>query len=337
MSAVTQWQILASDGLHKNAAIEASKKTFLNLRIEKNISAPELPKLLNETDFLIVRSATQVDSKLIECAPKLKGVIRAGVGVDNIDLQACAQKGIWAWNAPTGNYQSAAEHALALLFALSRKIVPAANASQQSKWIKKEIGESGRQLSGLTLGLFGAGQIGSRVAKMATGIGMKVQICDPFFTKSSDKPFEKVDFQNLLTTSDVISIHTPLTAETKNIFNLSAFEKMKPTAMLINAARGAIVNEKDLITALDKNYLEGAALDVFEKEPFSSESAALLLSNPKIIATPHLGASTREAQLLVGLECIEILEKVFHAHTEKKPSLWPKPLNNVTSPRLSYL
>ncbi len=330
----SQWKVLASDGLHADAVKDAASKNFMDLRVEKTLSPADLKSVLSESDFLIVRSATKANEELLSVSSKLKGVIRAGVGIDNIDLKAAAEKGIWVWNAPTGNYQSAAEHAIALLFALSRKIVPASLAGQQGQWSKKEIGESGRQLSGLTLGLFGAGQIGSRVAKMATGLGMKVQISDPFFETSAEKPYSKVDFETLLKTSDAIRIHTPLTPETKNIFNKTTFSKMKSTAMIVNAARGGIIHEADLLSALDEGLIEGAALDVFEKEPFSGDIYDKLLKNPKVISTPHLGASTKEAQKAVGLECISLIERIFEALNSKDSSKWPKALNQPLNPRI---
>jgi D-3-phosphoglycerate dehydrogenase len=330
----TPWKVLASDGLHSEAIKDAQGKSFLSLRVEKALSPHELYEALADLDFLIVRSATKANAELLNKAPHLKGVIRAGVGIDNIDLKSAAELGIWVWNAPTGNYQSAAEHALALLFALSRRIVPASVAGQSGKWVKKDIGESGRQLAGLTLGLFGAGQIGGRVAKMATGIGMKVQICDPYFEASPDRPFAKVDFETLLKTSDAISIHTPLTPETKHVFGKNAFAKMKATAMLVNAARGGIIHEEELLEALEKGTIEGAGLDVFEKEPFEGSFYTKLLAHPRLISTPHLGASTKEAQKAVGLECIHLLERVHHACNEGIAAHWPKALNQPLIPRL---
>jgi len=323
----SKFLVVATDGFDTEAIEALNKNPSIELKVYKGVPATELHAAVKDADFVIIRSATVMNRAVMEQLPKLKGVLRAGVGIDNIDLKAADELGVWVWNAPTGNYQATAELALGLLFTAARKISFADAGAKNAKWLKKEIGGSGRQLLGSTLGLFGAGNIGMRVAQMAKGIGLRVQICDPVFEGNVD--FKKVDFETLLSTSDFVSIHSPLLDATRGIFNKDAFAKMKKSAILIHAARGGIVKDADLLAAIEAGTISGAGLDVFEKEPYPTDDAvyAKLIKDPRVVATPHLGASTAESQRLVGLESAEKIALAVSAAggAVKAPKAFNKP------------
>ncbi len=265
------------------------------IKVEEHIglSPDELKEVVRDADGLIIRSGTKVTKELIDAAPKLKVVGRAGTGLDNVDIPACNKRGIVVMNTPGGNTNSAAEHTIAMMLALTRHIPQATASLKAGKWEKKKF--QGREVAGKTLGIIGIGRIGSIVAKLARGLKMKVIAFDPHIRPEAAEQIgvELKDLDSLLAEADYISIHTPLTKETKGLINQELLEKMKPGAMLINCARGGIVNEKDLYEALKNGKLAGAALDVFETEP-PGDNPLFELNN--FICTPHLGASTREAQ-----------------------------------------
>ncbi|NCN27470.1 hydroxyacid dehydrogenase [bacterium] len=330
-----KWTVVAPDGLDVEAIDLLKSHDWVKLDQCEGCSSDEKYQRILKADFLIVRSATKVTQAMLSEASSLKGVIRAGVGVDNIDLKAAESAGVWAWNAPNGNFQSAAELAIALIFAVARNIGPAYVAGTQQKWAKKELSSSGRQIFEAKLGLFGAGNIGKRVAKMASGLGMQVSVCDPFYKPDDLHSYPSISFEQLLSESDFISIHSPLLDSTKNVFSKEAFKKMKKDSFLVNAARGGIIDEPALLEALEQGEIAGAALDVFASEPFEGDFYKKLLSSPKLITTPHIGASTREAQRLVGLECVFIIEQVRASLAENDLRKWPKSLNSPQNPRIS--
>jgi D-3-phosphoglycerate dehydrogenase len=324
--------VIASDGLDKEAQVLLRGDPQIKLEVHSGVKPEELKEKLADADIAVIRSATVLNASVLEALPKLKGVLRAGVGIDNIDLKAAERLGLWVWNAPTGNYQSTAELAVGLMFAVARKIPLATEGAHQGKWLKKEISSSARQLSGSIVGVLGAGNIGLRVARMCEGLGMRVLVCDPVY---SGTQFKKVAFEELLTQSDFVTIHTPVTESTKGLFNIDTFRKMKPSAILINAARGGIVKDADLAQALKENLIAGAGLDVFEREPFDISTPPYdeLLKDPRVVLTPHVGASTLEAQKQVGLETAEkILALAKSLAHPQNPA--PKPLNRPTKPRL---
>ncbi len=329
-----KFTVVATDGFDTEAVDLLKKNPAVDLKVYKGVPPAELIPSVKDADFVIVRSATVMSRAVMEQLPKLKGVLRAGVGIDNIDIKAADELGVWVWNAPTGNYQATAELALGLLFAAARKITIADAGAKNSQWLKKEIGGSGRQLSGSTLGLFGAGNIGMRVAQMAKGLGMNVQICDPIYNGSE---FQKVDFDTLLASSDFITIHCPLLDATRGAFNKEAFSKMKKSAILIHAARGGIVKDADLLSAIEGGVIAGAGLDVFEKEPYPTDDAVYsrLVKDPRIVATPHLGASTAESQRLVGLESAEKIGLAVSAASGTAKA--PKAFNKPAKPRLDIV
>jgi len=258
-----------------------------------DISAEELPQIIGEYDALIVRGRTKVTASLLETATHLKVVGRAGVGVDNIDLTAAKSRGVTVVNAPVSTTLAVAELTFGLLLALAREIPRADSAMKQGQWLKKEF--EGVELNGKTLGILGMGHIGAEVARRARAFGMDVLGHDPLLTPEQirGRVAEPVDRDELLARSDFISLHLPLTQETLGLLDADQFAKMKDGARIVCAARGGIMDESALLSALESGKIAGAALDVFTSEP---PGASDLVKHPKVIATPHIGAQTAEAQ-----------------------------------------
>lgn len=273
--------------------------------LNRKHSEAELIPLVGEMNALVVRSETKITRKVIEAAPKLKVVGRAGVGVDNVDVDAATQRGIVVMNTPGGNTMSTAELSFSMIMSLARKI-PQANASMKAgEWNRKSF--QGTELYGKTLGIAGMGRIGSEVAKRAQAFGMKVLGYDPYLSLSRAKAMqiEVVDMDTLLANSDFITVHMPMTDETRGMLNAAAFAKTKKGVRVVNCARGGIINEADLYTAIKSGQVAGAALDVYEQEPPAADFP--LRDLPQVIMTPHLGASTSEAQDNVGIEVAEAI------------------------------
>ena len=294
-------KVLIADKLSP-AAVAIFKERGVEADVKTGLSKDELLKIVDQYDGIAIRSATKITADVIRAAKKLKVVGRAGIGVDNVDIPAATAAGVIVMNTPFGNSITTAEHAVALMMALAREL-PAANASTHAgKWEKNRF--MGTELYGKTLGLIGAGNIGSIVADRARGLKMKVVAFDPYLSpeRAADMGVEKVDLNDLLARADFITLHTPLTNETRNIISADAIRKMKKGARIINCARGGLVDEKALKAALDSGHLAGAALDVFEEEPAKEN---VLFGNEKVVATPHLGASTNEAQENVALQVAE--------------------------------
>lgn len=266
-------------------------------------STDEFATALAETQALIVRSSTRVTRDLIEKGSHLRAIGRAGVGVDNVDISAASDRGIAVFNAPGGNTIAAVELTMALLISVARKI-PAAEASVRAGGWERASFE-GVELRGKTLGLIGAGRIGGEVAIRCQAFGMSVIVYDPYLTqqRADELNCELVHLDDVLDVADFISIHVPLTEETRGIVGEGAFRRMKPTAFVVNASRGGVVDEPALAAALAKGEIAGAALDVFETEPLPDDSP--LRSAPNLVLTPHLGASTAEAQEGVATEVAE--------------------------------
>lgn len=275
-----------------------------DIEVDVNIglTPEELKGIIGDYHALVIRSTARVTAEIIEAAHNMKVIGRAGIGLDNIDIPAASKKGIIVMNAPEGNIIAAAEHTIAMIFALSRNIPQATASLKQGKWEKKEF--QGLELFNKTLGVIGVGRIGRLVAERAKGMKMKVIAYDPYIKpdKIEGLDMEPVSFDELLQRSDYITIHTPKTDETINMINRETIARMKKGAMLINCARGDIVNEDDLYDALKSDHLSGAALDVFSKEP---PGKIKLMSLPNFICTPHLGASTKEAQDKVAKDVAE--------------------------------
>lgn len=271
------------------------REAGLDVDVNTGLPPEELKAIISDYDGLVIRSATKVRADIIEAATKLKVVGRAGIGLDNVDIPAASQKGIVVMNAPDGNATTAAEHAISMMMSLARNIPQATMSMKAGKWEKKSF--MGREVTGKTLGIVGIGRIGSIVANRAQGLHMKVIAYDPHMPIELVEKIgcELVSLEDLAKRADFISVHVPLTKETRHILSTDFFANMKKDAMLVDCARGGVVDENALYTALKEGQLAGAALDVFEKEPTTLEGTPLLgLSN--FICTPHLGASTSEAQ-----------------------------------------
>ncbi len=294
-------RVLIADKLSP-AAVAIFKERGVQADSKTGLSKDELLKIIGDYDGLAIRSATKVTAEVLKAAKKLKVVGRAGIGVDNVDIPAATAAGVIVMNTPFGNSITTAEHAIALMMALARDI-PAANASTHAgKWEKNRF--MGVELYGKTFGLIGCGNIGSIVADRAKGLKMRVVAYDPYLSpeRATDLGIEKVELNDLLTRADFISLHTPLTPETKNLISAEAIAKMKKGARIINCARGGLVDEAAVKAALDSGHLGGAAFDVFVEEPATKNP---LFGNEKVVSTPHLGASTSEAQENVALQVAE--------------------------------
>lgn len=298
---MTKPRVLISDKMDPNAA-----RIFEERGCDVDVITGETPEQLiariGDYDGLAIRSSTKVTKEVLAAARNLKVVGRAGIGVDNVDIPAASAQGVVVMNTPFGNSITTAEHAIALMFALARQI-PEANAQTQAgKWPKNDF--MGVEVTGKTLGLIGAGNIGSIVASRALGLKMKVVAFDPFLTpeRALEMGVEKADLDTLLAKADFITLHTPLTDQTRNILSAENIAKCKKGVRIINCARGGLIDEAALKAALDSGHVAGAALDVFQTEP-AKESP--LFGTPNFICTPHLGASTTEAQVNVALQVAE--------------------------------
>lgn len=277
-------------------------RNYAQVDIKLKLKPEELKAIIGNYDALIVRSQTQVPTEIIEAGRGLKVIGRAGVGVDNIDVAAATKKGIVVVNAPTANTVSAAEHTIALMLALSRNIPKANSQLKSGRWQKREL--VGTELRNKTLGIIGLGNVGSEVAKRAQAFEMYVIADDPFVSTNYAHKLkvDLVPLNQLLERSDFITLHVPLTASTKNLISAEALAKMKPTARIINCARGGLVDEEALVKAIEDGKIAGAAFDVFSAEPVTDSSR---FKSDKIVVTPHLGASTIEAQANVAKDIAE--------------------------------
>jgi len=297
-------KVLITDGLAKEGLSILESADGLEVDVKKGISKEELLEIVGGYDALIVRSATKVTSDIIDAATNLKAIGRAGIGVDNVDVEAATKRGIVVMNTPEANAITTAEHAITLMLSIARRI-PQAHASLKSgKWERSKF--KGVEIYGKTLGCIGLGNIGKLVAERALGLKMNVIAYDPYLTKEAAEKLgvELVSLDELLERADFITIHTPLTPDTKDLINKDTFEKTKPGLILINCARGGVANEKDITEALSEGKLAGAAFDVYVKEP-PEEGNPLLTLDENVVFTPHLGASTQEAQTKVGLAIAE--------------------------------
>src|SRR4051794_23505711 len=294
-------KVLISDPMDPKAA-EIFRAGGVEADERPGLSKDELKAIIGGYDGLAIRSATKVTADLLEAATRLKVIGRAGIGVDNVDIPAATARGIVVMNTPFGNSITTAEHAVAMMFALAREL-PAADASTQAgKWEKNRF--MGVELTSKTLGLIGAGNIGSIVADRARGLRMKVIAFDSFLSpeRAVELGVEKVDLDDLLARADFITLHTPLTDQTRNILSRDNLLRTKKGVRIINCARGGLIDEVALKVGLDSGHIAGAALDVFVEEP---AKASPLFGTPNFVSTPHLGASTTEAQVNVAIQVAE--------------------------------
>ncbi|MEL6952765.1 MAG: phosphoglycerate dehydrogenase [Pseudomonadota bacterium] len=296
-------KVLVSDKLSETA-VQVFRDRGIDVTFDPEVGKDKakLQEVIGQYDGLAIRSATKVTEKILRSAENLKVVGRAGIGVDNVDIPEASRKGIIVMNTPFGNSITTAEHAIAMMFAVARQI-PEANASTHAgKWEKSRF--MGVELTGKTLGVVGAGNIGSIVIARALGLKMKVVAFDPFLSdeRAAEIGAEKVELDDLLTRSDFITMHVPLTDKTRNILSAEAIAKLKPGVRIVNCARGGLVDEAALAEALKSGHVAGAAFDVFAVEP-ATESPLFNLSN--VVVTPHLGAATTEAQENVAIQVAE--------------------------------
>jgi D-3-phosphoglycerate dehydrogenase len=293
-------KIVVTDGIAQKGVDVLRGIPEFEVEVRSALSSAELKETVRDADALMIRSATKVTAEVIEAAPRLRVIGRAGIGLDNVDIEAASRRGIVVMNNPEGNVITTAEHAIAMIMALSRNIHQATSSMKVGQWEKKKF--TGREVYHKTLGVIGIGRIGRTVAERAVGLRMNVIAYDPYLGPENIRTLgvEPVSLEGLFRRSDYITIHTPLTRDTRGLINRKAFAQMKDGVMIINCARGGIVNEKDLYDAITSGKVAGAALDVFEKEPPGDHP---LLKLEQVICTPHLGASTGEAQenVAVGL------------------------------------
>ena len=294
-------RVLIADKLSP-AAVQIFKERGVEADTKTGLSKDELLKIIGDYDGLAIRSATKVDKDVLAAAKKLKVVGRAGIGVDNVDVPAATQAGVVVMNTPFGNSITTAEHAIAMMFALARQLPQADQSTQAGKWEKNRF--MGVELFGKTLGVIGCGNIGSIVADRGLGLKMKVVAYDPFLSpeRAVEIGVEKVELDELLARADIISLHTPLTDKTRNVLSRDALLRTKKGVLIVNCARGGLVDEKALRELLDSGHVGGAGFDVFVEEPAKDN---VLFGAPNFVATPHLGASTLEAQENVALQVAE--------------------------------
>jgi len=303
-------RILVCDGLEP-AGIDILRAAAARVDERPDASAEAIEDIIADYDALIVRSKTRVTASMIERGTALKVIGRAGTGVDNIDVAAATNRGIVVMNAAAGNTVTTAEHTMAMILSLARRIPQASQSTKLGRWEKSKF--VGTELMGKTLGIIGLGRIGSAVAERARAFGMNIIAFDPYFTEDAarDMEVEAVSLDDLFPRADFITIHTPLTDQTRHIIDAARFEQMKDGARIINCARGGLIDEPALAAAIRGGKIAGAAIDVFEGEPVAPDNPLLALD--QVIATPHLGASTAEAQLGVATIIAEqVLDYLKH-------------------------
>ena len=297
------WSVLVADSIALDGLAPLVQDDRFALVVKPGLSGDALADAIAEADAVLVRSATKITRASLAKAGKLKAIGRAGVGVDTIDVEAASERGIPVLTAPAGNTVSAAELTMALLLAIARKVPAADRSMKAGEWDRKSF--NGFELYGKTLGLVGAGRIGGQVAKRARAFGMTVLVYDPFLTpeRARELDVQLASLEDVLRTADVLSVHVPLTDATRGLVGAAQLAAMKKGALLLNVARGGVVDEPALFDALSRGHLAGAALDVYEQEPLPKDHPLRTLTN--VVMTPHLGASTAEAQQNVAIEIAE--------------------------------
>ena len=329
-------KILVSDPISDKGVELLRANPKFQVDVNTGLKEDQLLAIIGDYEALIVRSQTKVNQKVIDAAKKLRVVGRAGVGVDNVDVDAATRRGIIVMNTPGGNTISTAEHTFSMMTAMARKIPQAHGSMKAGKWDRKSF--EGVELYNKTLGIVGLGRIGSEVARRAIAFGMRVLVYDPYLSLSRAKALqvEVVELDEIYAQADFITVHVPMTEQTRGMINKTTMAKMKKGVRLINCARGGIINETDLVEALKSGQVAGAALDVYETEP-PKDSPLLALDN--VVMTPHLGASTQEAQESVGTEVAEQVAEVLSGGTIRNavnmPTIDAKVLA-VLQPYLSF-
>ncbi|MCG7338437.1 phosphoglycerate dehydrogenase [Staphylococcus sp. ACRSN] len=318
------YKILVSDPISPEGLKSLTDHKDFEVVTNTELSESELIEKIVDFEGLIVRSQTQVTADIIAAAPNLKVIARAGVGVDNIDIDAATKHGVIVINAPDGNTISATEHSMAMILSMARNVPQAHKSLKEGKWDRKTY--RGTELYNKTLGVVGAGRIGLGVAKRAQSFGMKILAFDPYLSEDKAKELNVVraTVEEIAEQADFVTVHTPLTPKTRGIVGEAFFEKAKPTLQIINVARGGIIDEAALLNALNEGKIQAAALDVFETEP-ATESP--LVKHDKVVVTPHLGASTVEAQEKVAVSVANEIVDIFENGNV---------LNAINAPRMTY-
>jgi D-3-phosphoglycerate dehydrogenase len=301
------YKVLVTDNISDAGLTSLLEAEEIKVVKKTGLTSDELLLEIEDADALLVRSQTRVTSEVLSKAPQLKVIGRAGVGVDNIDVEAATKRGVVVMNAPDGNTISTAEHTFAMLISLSRNIPQAYRSTVNGEWRRKDF--IGVELKGKTLSIIGLGRIGAELSQKAKAFHMQVIAFDPYLTaeRAEELGVKKATFEEAIKLADFISVHTPLTKETRHLINKDIFDKMKDGVRILNCARGGIIEEAALVDAIHSGKVAGAALDVFETEPLTVDHPLLAL--PQVIVTPHLGASTIEAQENVA---IDVAEEVLH-------------------------
>ena len=301
-------KVLVCDSISEAGLAPLKKDARFTFVQKGKLDSEEINALIGDFDAVLLRSGTKIKRENLKKTEKLKIIARAGVGIDNIDIEAASEKGILIINAPSGNTIAACEHTIALIMCLARKIPQANQSTKSGAWDKKSF--IGTELAGKTAGIIGLGKIGAEVAKRLTSFEMNIIAYDPFVKQEdvTDLGIKMVQLDELFEKSDVVTMHVPKNKHTLNMLNMEALKKMKKTAMLVNCSRGGVVNEDDLLKALSSGIINSAALDVFDKEPLERDD---LRKPDNLIITPHLGASTLEAQDKVALSVAEDILRFF--------------------------
>lgn len=330
-------RVLITDNINLQASVLL--RDCAEVLYEPKLAHDELLKLVSSVDALMVRSASQVSADVFENAPRLKIVGRAGVGTDNIDIQQATKNGIIVINSPDGNTVAAAEHTIGMLMALARHIPEGDATLKAGNWNRKNL--VGIELYGKTIGVIGLGKIGRRVAKVCLSLGMKVNVFDPFLSTAvaDELGVQSVSLEHVLEHSDFITIHAPKTRETVDLLNEKALLKCKKGVRIVNCARGGIINEQDLANVIQQGHVAGAALDVFNEEPLSPESPLLNMGQyaNRLVLTPHLGASTEEAQINVALDVAEQIKAFFLQGHAKSAVNIPMLRQDILDPVKNYM
>ena len=299
--ASTKFHVLVADAVSEKG-IEVLKSSGMNVTVKTGMSPTELAQVIGDHDGLIVRSATKVTEEALRNPGRLRVIGRAGTGVDNIDLEAATRAGVVVMNTPGGNSVAAAELTMSLLLSMARNVPQANSELREGRWERKKY--MGVEVAGKTLGIVGLGRIGREVARRALGFRMRVLGYDPYVSNkvAADCGVEAMSLEEMVPQVDFLTLHMPVSEETRHMIDTAMLERMKPGARVINCARGGLIDEAALLKALESERIAGAALDVYEKEPPTDNP---LVGHPRVVATPHLGASTREAQVRVGTEIAE--------------------------------
>lgn len=298
-------KVLVCDTLHPDAMETLENMEGLDVTVKTGMDEAELVGTIPGFNAAVVRSATKITKKVIEAADSLEVIVRAGIGLDNIDVPVAEAKGIKVANTPSATTISVAEHTFGLMLGVVRNHGAANLSMKEHKWEKKKL--KGTELYDKTLGIIGSGRIGLAVAERAIAFGMKVLVYD-IIEVQSQLNIRQVDLDELLAESDVISLHLPLTDKTKHLVSRDEFAKMKDGVVIINAARGGVLDEKALLAALEEGRVSGVGIDVYEKEPTDNFP---LIDRPDVLATPHVGAAAKEGQRRAGFEVINVLKQEF--------------------------